>query len=535
MQKLTDFNDLHCAAGLDAIRVQFNEILVNKNISENESSPAPSIEESGFSVDSIIQRFALVHGETKFWDLEEKRFIKKTAFIDLVTRPIFNDWLKHPKRRVIKLDECKRLLSNKGTGEQMEMLERYFYLYPTKSAWDNERKEEIPIDVLKMAYPSEFDWWNKNPSRRIFNYENIVFDPKQRSDPNTHINRFSGLPLTPAKNQKGCENILKLVWNLCNDDPAVFEFLCKWLAYPLQKVGSKLDTAILMHSDVQGTGKSMLFSDLMPQIYGIYGSVLGQHQLESQYTEWRSQLLFASFEEIFSRSQKYSHMGTVKHMITGKTQRIEKKFVNGWEEANHMNAAFLSNELQPFPVEKTDRRMFVIWPEKTMSTELQFAAGGEIEEENQEGAKAFYRFLLNYPLDDFNSHTKPPMTEAKQRLIDYSLPPWDVFFIEWKSGDLNIPFQTCSANSLYIAYSKFCRRRNEHLVSQTKFSTIMSTKIKKERIRYDKGSNVVQAMCFILDEEEKQKDRKERSQLIESFDKSLENMEGHNDGYDARN
>src|SRR5690625_2799769 len=108
-------------------------------------------------------------------------------------------------------------------------------------------------------------------------------------------------------------------------------------------------------------------------------------------------------------------------MITGKTQRIEKKFISGWEESNHMNAVFLSNEVQPFPIEPSDRRMLVLWPRRKLPAELQHDVTTEI---NNGGIPAFYGWLLSIDLAGFDPHTKPPMTPEKERIIDFGRPGW---------------------------------------------------------------------------------------------------------------
>ncbi|MDO6804182.1 DUF5906 domain-containing protein, partial [Wenyingzhuangia sp. 1_MG-2023] len=217
--------------------------------------------------------------------------------------------------------------------------------------WDSELRQVIGMDDLKCMIPVAFDHWNTAPERKVVLKKNLVFDPTQRSDPDTHINMFRGLPLEPVQNDDACRGIRALLWSLCNQDDHVWTWLTRWLAYPLQHVGAKLRTAVLMHSEVQGSGKSLFFDGVMRPLYGEYSATLGQHQMESAYTDWQSNLLYGLFEEIFSRSSKYNQMGTIKQLITGETTRIEKKFVSGWEEANHMNAVFLSNEIQPFPVE----------------------------------------------------------------------------------------------------------------------------------------------------------------------------------------
>ena len=519
MGELTDFNDLHLAGGLDVVKEQIMSVVKS-------DSPAPLVCESAdFTIDKLLESFALIYGETKIFDLTNKKVLKKTAFFDLVTRELGNEWMKHENRKTIPLADVKSLLSKGGKGEQDELLERFVFVYPTKNIWDKKIKELVPADVLKLSIPTDYQWWLENPRRKEIHVNNLVFDPKLKFNPKTHINLFQGLPLRPADNISGCQHSIELLKHLCNHNEAVFDWVCKWFAYPLQHVGAKMDSAILIHSDVQGSGKSMFFADLVCKIYGDYASVLGQHQLESQYTEWRSKLLYAAFEEIFSRNQKYSHTGTLKHMITGKTQRIEKKFVSGWEEANHMNGCFLSNEHQPFPIETTDRRMMVVWPRRTMPKELQMAVGREID---KGGAEALYRFFLDYPLGGFDEHTKPLLTDAKKRLISYGLPSWDTFIEHWESGFLDLPYCSCLTSDLYTAYSRYCRLRNENIISHTKFSTILSNKFQKKIGRYYKPGTTIKLRANVFIVNPPITDQTEVEWLtdsIRSFKSKLDDME----------
>lgn len=63
-------------------------------------------------------------------------------------------------------------------------------------------------------------------------------------------------------------------------------------------------------------------------------------------------------------------MGLIKHMITGETIRIDKKFMSGYEQSNHINCVFLSNDTQPIAIGRKDRRFLVVWPENKLSTDL---------------------------------------------------------------------------------------------------------------------------------------------------------------------
>ncbi|MBU6954553.1 DUF5906 domain-containing protein [Hahella sp. HN01] len=504
-----DYNDMHLARGLDVISHQMTGVLNNPELNLAAASPAPPSEEESrangevisIDLEQVLNRYALIAGETKFWDCQERSEIKKTAFVELIGKSIYNEWKEHERRRMITRADVAAI-QNGGEGGDLRILQRYVYIYPTKDAWDTERKDRIPLENLRAAMPNDYDWWLKHPQRRQVDSDRLVFDPTMTADPKTHINIFEGLPHKPSPKSEfwRCDAIRELIRWLCNDDVDVIDWVMKWLAYPIQNVGAKMDTALMFHSDVHGSGKSLLFADICRQLYGKYAAVLGQHQLESQYTDWRDRLLFAVFEEVLSRDQKYAHLGTIKHMITGKTQRIEKKFVSGWEEANHMNCIFLSNEFQPFPLEPSDRRFLVVWPRATLPEHLQQLVSNEME---NGGIEAFYGYLLAYNTKGFNEHTKPLMTDDKARLIHFGLSGTELFYQAWRDGLLEAPYMSCITTDLYEVYKRWCSREGERSLTQTKFSLLLSVKEHKSRERFIEGTSISarQHMFFVVDED----------------------------------
>ncbi|WP_444933632.1 DUF5906 domain-containing protein [Microbulbifer sp. JTAC008] len=492
-----DFNDIHCRYGLEEVRRQWDVFMKNvvffprspsteapaavaddysgpvdappiddippeySEPSEPADSPVPSItaEAREITLEDAKKRFALISGTTKVWDEHQHKEMKAAAFKAEVGTDIYKQFMDAgDKRKVLELDVRRfisaRQAASKGEGGVGEMLERFTYLEVSDTAWDARRRDIVRLQDIRHAYPDSYDIWYRHQDRRKVDKENLVFDPSRQTDPDTHINMFRGLPLKPKRDDDKCRNIRFLLWQLCNEDDEIFEWMIRWLAYPLQHLGSKMASAILMHSSVHGSGKSLLFDVVMRAVYGEYSRTLGQQQMEGQYTDWMSNLLYGVFEEIFSRSNKYSHQGSLKQMITGKTVRIEKKFVSGWEEANYMNAVFLSNEILPFPVEASDRRFLVVWPERKLSEELKKAVPRELE---NGGAEAFYAWLLQVDLDGFDTHTEPPITAAKQSLIDFGLPSWERFLKEWEAGELEAPYCTCLSNDLFYSYVQWCK------------------------------------------------------------------------------
>lgn len=504
-----DWNDLHVMHGIDAVRVQLLAAAANEPMVrlaglpdapadlDADLPPAPSVVaadaeaeplhegsgEGGWSLDKAVARFALVEGETKVFDLHRKAIIKKTGFLALVGKVIGDAWYNLPSKKGIDPDHAKRLETNAKLGARMrssspgnpapDVFWRYVFLDGTQDIYDRHLRQRLPAGSVKLALGDAFTQWQNSPMRRVIPATNLVFDPKMVEPAADVINTFDGLPLTPNPDLDLCQGIVWLIGFLCNGQADAVQWLTRWLAYPLQKVGAKLDTAVLMHSTMEGSGKSLLFGDIMRPIYGEYGATVGQVQLESAWSQWQSNKLYGLFEEVVSRDQRYNQTGKIKHMITGKSVRIESKFMNGWEEANYMNAVFLSNEILPWPIGENDRRMLVLWPELTLPPKAQKRIGWELA---NGGIEAFYQYLLEYDLGDFDERTRPPHTPARQRLVELSRASWETFYHQWKRGELGVPFALCRTQDVHGLYLEWCARGKEHGLSETKLSLFLSTK-----------------------------------------------------------
>ncbi len=449
---------------------------------------------AGFTAEQILRRFALVEGTTHVWDQDKKAVMKKTAFEALVTKTLAKAWADDVAKKLIgadtvrELEQARRMAGKKATALGMTPIDRYVYIDGTKDVWDREKKRRIPEGAVKMALGDAYALWLNSAERRTVDVDHIVFDPTMTKDPAVYINTFEGLPLEPVRDDAACENLRWLISFLCNHEAEPLDWLVKWLAFPLQHPGAKLDTAVLMHSVMEGSGKSLLFADTFGALYGPYAATVGQTQLESNFNAWQSRKLWAVFEEVVSRDQRYNQVGKIKHLITGKTVRMESKFINGWEEANHMNAVFLSNEILPWPISESDRRFLVMWPLETLPEERQRAIGAELA---NGGVAALYGWLLDVDLGDFNERTRPPHTDARQRLVALSRAGWQTFLHQWQHGELGQKlWGACLSTDLYALFLEWCQRNREHAMSQTKFSLFISSEVEKTRsIPWTEGAN----------------------------------------------
>lgn len=461
----------------------------------SEAAPAP---DGGpgevLTIEQVMRRYALVEGTTHVWDFDQSRAMKKSAFEARVGKPLAKLWLDNTDKKLIgddhvrDLEQARKIAGKKGGAFGMAPVERYIYIDGTKDVWDREKKRRVPEGAVKMALGDTYPLWLNSADRRVVDVDHIVFDPTMTKDPSIYINTFDGLPLEPVNDDQACANLTWLISFLCNHDADAALWLTRWLAYPLQHLGAKMDTAVLMHSTMEGSGKSLLFADTFGALYGQYAATVGQTQLESNFNAWQSRKMWAVFEEVVSRDQRYNQVGKIKHLVTGKTVRMESKFINGWEESNHMNAVFLSNEILPWPISDSDRRMLVMWPLETLPVARQQAIGRELE---NGGVAALYGWLLRVDLGDFNQRTRPPNTDARERLVALSRAGWQTFFHLWRYGELGRGmWGACLSTDLYALFIEWCQRNKEHAMSQTKFSLFISSEVEKTRsIPWTEGNN----------------------------------------------
>lgn len=344
-------------------------------------------------------------------------------------------------------------------GKLQTLFKHFVYQYGSNLAWDTANRMAILISNLRHTFGNdEVKMWLGSEKRRDVKAEDVVFDPTGACGP-AAVNLFGGLEMVPM--QGDCRPVLELLEHLCDQDEDIYNWLLDWIAYPLQHLGAKLPTSVIMHGD-EGSGKN-LFWEAVASLYGEYSKVVGQDQLESPFNDWISRMLFVIGDEVLSRQEMRHLKGKLKAMISGKTVQINTKMMPVRQEANHVNIVFLSNELQPNALDASDRRYLVIWTPPKKERAFYQAVSDCL---NKGGREAFMHFLLQRDLSEFDPYAPPPMTAAKQNLIDLGRPNPERFFMAWKDGQMPVPFQSCSSDQVYRLYRRWCTQEGERFPMQ---------------------------------------------------------------------
>lgn len=352
---------------------------------------------------------------------------------------------KRRERRKPKLDG----------GALNTLFKEFAYQYGSEVAWDTRRKIPIRISHLRHTFGHDaVKLWMASPKRRMVMPEEVVFDPSCSCAPEA-VNLFHGWGVEPkAGDTTPFHAVLE---HLVSSDEQIKDYVLNWLAYPLQHPGHKMPTALVFHGE-EGSGKNMLF-ETMVDIHGRHGKVVGQRELESQWNDWMSACTFVIGDEVVSRQEMRHHKGVLKALITSKDVNIATKFMNLRTERNCMNIVFHSNETQPLVLDNTDRRYLVVWTaargDKTMYEALaQWRAEG--------GAAHLMQELLTRNLSGWEWWLPPPMTKAKQDLIELGRLSPERFMRDWLRGDIpGLPARTCSSDQAFRAYRRWCGLEGE--------------------------------------------------------------------------
>lgn len=335
-----------------------------------------------------------------------------------------------------------------------EACDRFALIYGGKGTlFDQQEHLLVPkTDVLDIIPDHGWREWKLRQDRKVVRLSEVGFDPAC-TDKAIRCNLWGGWPTEPKAGK--CEVLLDLLRYLCSaeqNSADLFTWAIRWLAYPIQHPGAKMRTALIFHGP-QGTGKNLFFEAIMA-IYGEYGRIVGQAEIEDKFNDWASRKLFLIADEVVARQELYHVKNKLKSFVTGEWIRINPKNVAAHDERNHCNVVYLSNETQPLPIEQDDRRHFVIWTPAKLSANFYQDVRDEI---NAGGIAALHKHLLDLDLGDFDEHTKPPETQAKRDLIDVGAGNVQRFIKAWLGGDTSHPVCPCGSSDLYIAYTRWCR------------------------------------------------------------------------------
>ena len=296
-----------------------------------------------------------------------------------------------------------------------------------------------------------------------FVYRHVLVDPdpnyKQKSG---DINLWKGFAFSPRQNGKA-QSFLQFIEDvICNKNKANFEYLMDILAQMFQEPHRKQGVGIAIAlRGIQGIGKSF-FAESIGRLLGeAFVTVESVEMITGRFNSvLMGKILVFGDEALWGGDRP--NKDKLKSMITSSSLNIEKKFKDTFEAKNYCRYIFAANSDWAAPVEKNDRRYFVLDVSPIHARDTKYFAA--IHADLKEGGYAdLLQFLLarDYSTRDFQSEL--PVTEgAKENLLKgfSNLESWlynALSFDEMPNGGAPLlSFGSCiPVDDVYLSYKKY--------------------------------------------------------------------------------
>ena len=149
------------------------------------------------------------------------------------------------------------------------------------------------------------------------------------------------------------ELVFNNVFNKYKDD------FINWVSYAVQY--REKSGVSWVSKGTQGIGKGLIYEEIIKPLFGFYGRVINNNQLEDKFNDWQLEKLFVVANEIsidFRTAVKTGN--TIKSYITDSTQGVEAKSVTTKDMETFYNMWFHSNDNNPLLIETGDRRFSIV-------------------------------------------------------------------------------------------------------------------------------------------------------------------------------
>jgi hypothetical protein len=320
-------------------------------------------------------------------------------------------------------------------------------------------REDLVIRIAKIARQNIEDWYASYgvPAPDPIPQWDIQFNPQSTTviDWDNHkLNTFQPTPLLrnppaimpayanckigEAQHHLGqlCPYIHRVLFHICGNGSAEFEWFINWLAYTIQ-TRQKAMTAWVF-SGCPGTGKGIFFERILRPIIGEkYATKKRLDHLEEQFNAYLQETLFLVYEEFRLNDSKQDGklLNKLKDEIASSITNIRAMRTDVVETANYTNYIFFSNHLDVIRIEEGDRRFNIappqlvplraVWPKIT--TEL-----SRIDDE----LGTFAGFLMAYATDEHAARTCIE-NDSKARMKRLAMGYNERFCLAVRNGELD--------------------------------------------------------------------------------------------------
>jgi hypothetical protein len=326
-----------------------------------------------------------------------------------------------------------------------------------------------------------FKVWLEDSNRQHF--DKVDFYPTDECPSNVY-NKFDGLrasklnfDMTPSAIAVRVKPIIDHI-NLLTSGHS--DFMIKWLANIVQNTHKKSEVALLLRDQGTlttcggGTGKNLFFEWFGNKILGekYFITVGNNSDLFDNFNGLFENKLLVFVEEAKSDDNN-KNIDYLKSQITGKKSKTERKGVDSYSTKNFTNYVFTSNNRNPIPINKNDRRFSAYDVNISKRNNSSYFENLVSKLDEDLTAYAFYKYLMSIKTykSPVEFQQNIPITNALIEMKILNSGPlirWIVYLlIHGKVENMT----TSNLYNLYIDWTQRNREGSEKAMSLTAFGS----------------------------------------------------------------
>lgn len=297
------------------------------------------------------------------------------------------------------------------TGDEMSVADFKNSVYANRTFLHTAMRETGVKIEMRAAAPH----WMKWPQRR--EYDRYVYEPGKPLEYDRVRNRWTGWPVVPKPGAVALwHKLLDVIFR--DETPEARAWFEQWVAYPFQHPGTKLFTCVVLYSEAQGVGKSLLGETIM-RLYGNNASTVQESELYGHFNPWAKDCQFVLGEEAKEGDARPADVyNTLKYLITRDKVRINEKHVKQYEVRDCINYMLPTNNGDAYVMADGDRRVFVVEIVEKLEAPEWYSKTFVPWAKSEAGKAALFDYLLNLDLTGFDPTAPAPDTASKKRMLD---------------------------------------------------------------------------------------------------------------------
>ena len=322
-------------------------------------------------------------------------------------------------------------------------------------------------------------------------YDKVDFNPDPNFDNKRIFNLFDGFEVEKIKEKividesKIEEKISIFKEHLYYLTSGYEDFLIKWLAFIVQTPHQRTEVAILLRdqaglfSEGGGTGKNQFFERLIKHLLGEKYAyfVDDNEELYNSFNSMFEGKLFIFVEEAAGKAN-HQNSDTLKSKITKKKLNVNRKSVAQYVVNDFSNMLLCTNNLNPVPIQKGDRRWATFDVNPIMRGDKEYFKELVEALEDTERIQYFY-YYLKYKVktykNAFELSNNVPVTDAYREIRNLNAPGHLKFFVHLvKQGELKNSYYGCEFYDQYkLWYCENKPGKEAEMLSPTAFGIIL--------------------------------------------------------------